>query len=237
MPPFSRDNPSPDYASLIALYERMHREGFSRDTDVTGDKTDPEHAFPGQSLHRWLLHISSLITVTGAQTVLDYGSGKGQQYEKPVQNGGDILAPSIQDLWDVEDVVCFDPGVSELNVLPTKTFDAVIATDVLEHVPESDVFWVVDELFSLAGKFVFASIPCYRAAATLPDGRNAHITIRPPLWWLGVFQSAQSRKPDVQFSTAYLIPVKGQESQKKIEFLHSFDSASIDFSMLDHGPG
>jgi len=211
----------------------MHTDGFCRDTDVQGDKTDPDHAFPGQSLHRWLKHIASLIRLTDSKTVLDYGSGKGEQYGREVRDGPNILAPAIQDLWSVKSIRCFDPGVDQLDKLPDQNFDAVIATDVLEHVPESDVFWVVDELFSFADKFVFASIPCYRAAAVLPDGRNAHITIRPPLWWLGVFQSAQSRQPDVQFSTSYIIPIKGAGDKKKIEYLHSFRSAPLDFTLLE----
>jgi hypothetical protein len=150
-----------------------------------------------------------------------------------VRTSKGILAPSIKSLWNVDNITCFDPGVKGSDILPTRSFDAVIATDVLEHVPENDVFWVVDELFSLSERFVFASIPCYRAAAILPDGRNAHITIRSPLWWLGVFQSARARRPHVDFSTVFLIPIKGQDHKKKIDYLHSFGSQEIDFSMIE----
>lgn len=232
MAPFSRENPSPDYIKLLAHYGQMHAEGFSRDTGGETQFADPDHAFTGQSLHRWLQHIASLISLTGSRSVLDYGSGKGLQYASDVRVGDDVIAPSIKELWNVDEITCFDPGVPELNALPTREFDAVVATDVLEHVPESDVFWVVEELFSFSRRFVFASIPCYRAAATLPDGRNAHITLRPPMWWLGVFQGAQSRWPEIQFSTAYLIPVKDQDDKKKVEYLHSFGSVDVDFTML-----
>lgn len=229
---FSRNNPSPDYIELVALYGQMHAKGFVRDIVGQEEFTDADHAFPGQNLHPWLQHIASLVYLTGSKSVLDYGSGKGLQYASDVRVGSDVLASSIKDFWNIEEIVCFDPGVPELNAIPTRQFDAVIATDVLEHVPESDVFWVVDELFSFADKFVFASIPCYRAAAILPDGRNAHITLRSPLWWFGVFQSAKSRWPGVEFSTVYLIPVKGQDEKKKVEYLHSFGSVDINFTML-----
>ena len=199
MTPYSRDNPSADYVTLLNQYRQMHSEGFSRDTDIEGDFSDPDHAFPGKSLHRWLAHVASIISITKSKNVLDYGSGKGLQYEFPVVNGSEVLAQTIQEFWGIEEIACFDPGVPELDVLPNRRFGGVVATDVLEHIPESDVFWVVDELFSLAEHFVFASIPCVPAAAVLPDGRNAHITLKPPLWWLGVFQSTQARYPSVYF--------------------------------------
>ncbi|MBP02478.1 MAG: hypothetical protein CMM25_06690 [Rhodospirillaceae bacterium] len=233
MAPYSRSNPSSEYKELIKMYSNMHADGFNRDTSIEGDFTEGQSAFSGQSLRRWLKHIGSLIKITGSGSVLDYGSGKGLQYQSEVRTAEGLLAPSIGSLWGVDDITCFDPGVKGSSVLPNKPFDAVIATDVLEHVPEDDIFWVVDELFSFSKKFVFASIPCYRAAATLPDGRNAHITIRSPLWWLGVFQSARARRPNVHFSTVFLIPIKGQDHKKKVDYLHSFGNEKIDFSMIE----
>lgn len=233
MQPYSRSNPSSEYQKLTNMYGQMHQEGFSLDAGTGMERTDSEHAFPGQNLHRWLQHIRSLIELTESKTMLDYGSGKGRQYEAGVRVGHQIIAPSIQSLWQVDEITCFDPGVPEISSLPDGTFDGVIATDVLEHVPEDDVFWVVNELFAHAEKFVFASIPCYLASATLPDGRNAHITLRSPYWWLGVFQSARAQRPEIHFSLVFLIPIKGQDDHKKVEYLHSFGKAALDFTMLE----
>lgn len=233
MQPYSRSNPSAEYQKLTRMYGQMHEKGFSREPGTGLERNDPEHAFPGQSLHRWLQHIRSLVELTKSKTILDYGSGKGQQYKTDVRVGHQTIAPSIQSLWRVEEITCYDPGVPQISTIPDCTFDGVIATDVLEHVPEDDVFWVVNELFAHAAKFVFASIPCYLAAATLPDGRNAHITLRSPHWWLGVFQSARAQKPKINFSLVFLIPIKGHNDQKKVEYLHSFGKAALDFTVLD----
>jgi hypothetical protein len=40
----------------------------------------PEQTFAGQSLPRQAPHIKRLIQQTAAQSILDYGSGKGHQY-------------------------------------------------------------------------------------------------------------------------------------------------------------
>jgi hypothetical protein len=66
----------------------------------------------------------------------------------------------------------------------------VICTDVLEHCPEEDLPWIVGELFGYARLFVFANVACYPAMKTLPNGENAHCTIRPVEFWREIFQNA-----------------------------------------------
>ena len=61
--------------------------------------------------------------------------------------------------------------------------DLVVCTDVLEHCPPEDVPWIVEELFMLARKFVFANIACYPARKYLRNGENAHCTVAPVEWW------------------------------------------------------
>lgn len=55
----------------------------------------------------------------------------------------------------------------------------MICTDVLEHCPEEDIPWIVDELFAFARKFVYANIACFPARKQLPSGGNAHCTVKP----------------------------------------------------------
>ena len=73
--PYSRDNPSPRYRELTELYRRLHREG-ERNLGLA-----PEETYPGVSLLPHLARIKALIDTAGARTVLDYGCGKGMQYE------------------------------------------------------------------------------------------------------------------------------------------------------------
>ena len=75
----------------------------------------------------------------------------------------------------------------------------MVCFDVLEHIFVADVPRVIREIFSLARSLVVVNIACYSARATLPNGENAHITVRPPLWWKGVFDSIAVEFPSVAF--------------------------------------
>ncbi len=75
--------------------------------------------------------------------------------------------------------------------------DAVICFDVLEHIHILDVNKVIRDLFDHADKLLVINVACYSAAALLPNGENAHITVRQPLWWKGVVDSISIDYPHV----------------------------------------
>jgi hypothetical protein len=163
----------------------MHRDGDLR-RGVPAERT-----FDGKSLPRQAHRIRKLIGSTGARTILDYGSGKGDQYlpAKVMENGASRWN-SIQEYWGVESIRCYDPGHAPFSALPQARFDGVICTDVLEHCPQDDLPWIVGELFAFARLFVFANVACYPAVKTPPNGENAHCTIRPVEFWREVFEQA-----------------------------------------------
>jgi len=130
--------------------------------------------------------IKRLVDATGARTLLDYGAGKGMQYELgriDVEENGEHRQLTVKEYWGVDEIVCYDPAYTPFSNLPARKFDAVICTDVLEHCPEQDIPWILDEMFAYANKFVFALAACYPAKKQLPDGENAHCTIKPAEWW------------------------------------------------------
>ena len=71
----------------------------------------------------------------------------------------------------------YDPAYEEHSTLPDRKFDAVISTDVLEHIPEADLGWVLREMYSKAEKMVFLNVACFPALKKLKDGSNAHVSI------------------------------------------------------------
>jgi hypothetical protein len=154
----------------------------------------PERTFPGGSLLAQAHHVRRLVAETGAGSLLDYGSGKGAQY-RPAQlaDAEGRRWPSVQEYWGVERIACYDPAYEPFSRPPAGRFDGVISTDVLEHCPEDDLAWIIAELFARADKFVFASIACHPAVKRLPNGENAHCTVRAPEYWSALFASAAAR--------------------------------------------
>ena len=186
---YSRLQPSPRYRDLNAQYRRMHTasEPFQG--------IDPKITFLGLSLLRHAARIRALLRATQCESVLDYGCGKGRQYElRNVDLGPDGCCESIADYWDAF-VHCYDPAFPPFSTLPAGTFNAVISTDVLEHCPEEDVPWILDEMFGYADRLVFANVACYPAKQHLPSGENAHTTVRPGEWWLAAMEQAAARHP------------------------------------------
>lgn len=146
--------------AVIDQYKEMHK--------------NPKR-FPGYSAKSYVAEIKELIDSTGAETMLDYGCGKGYQY----------LNKRIHELWGGMLPQCYDPAVTFLDTKPyaTSRFDGVMCTDVLEHVPVEEINDVLFDLFHYADKFVFMAIATFPARKTLPDGRNCHLTVKSEAWW------------------------------------------------------
>jgi hypothetical protein len=197
---YTRHSPSPRYRYLAEQYRTMHAEG---DTNA-GIPT--EEMFPGYSLMNWVVRIRELIAQTGAQNLLDYGSGKGQQYDMLDAQRRQTLggAESVLDYWGVDEVRCYDPNYAPYSKLPEGRFDGVICTDVLEHCPEEDIGWILGEIFGYASRFVFAVVASYPAAKLLPDGSNAHCTIQSAEWWQAQLDAAGQAHPVERYEVALL---------------------------------
>lgn len=137
---------------------------------------DPKR-YRGNLQPYFINQITDLVQRRKARTLLDYGSGKGNQYHEHQQHNawGGILPH------------CYDPGVPAYSIKSTASFDGVICTDVMEHIPTTHVDWVLRDVCAYANKFAFFCIFTDSAKAKLPDGRNAHLTIKEPWWWNALF--------------------------------------------------
>lgn len=194
---FTRANPSPRYRALLEGYRTMHADG-EKFMNVA-----PVDTFPGFTLLSEAHHIKRVIDRTGALNVLDYGSGKGRQYDaRGVRLASGEVAESIVDYWGIDYVHCYDPSVASFSSPPQGTFHGVVSTDVLEHCPEEDLPWIVTEMFAYAERFLYASVACFPAKKRLPSGENAHCTIRPPEWWAELFRRIAAGAPGVYWEVS-----------------------------------
>lgn len=141
--------------------------------------------------------IRVLVAATGAKTLLDFGSGTGVQYDKYKRH----------ELFGIQaaNITCYDPGIPGFSTKPEEDFDCVISTDVLEHIPEDELPEALEYIFDRATKFVYLAIFCGLAIKTLPDGSNAHCTIKPPSWWKALITTYN--KKNIPLYCDYRIPV------------------------------
>jgi len=189
---FSQDRTSQRFQDILAQYATMHDEG------APDEGLGPQQTFDGHSLPRHVERIKGLVEATGAQTVLDYGSGKATYY-KDIANEPPGSRYKTHPAWGNPRVTCYDPGYAPFADLPQGKFDGVISTDVLEHIPEEDIPWVLHRLFRFADKFVYGVAACYPARKFLPNGENAHCTVHDPDWWAGQFRRVSKCYPGVRW--------------------------------------
>jgi hypothetical protein len=102
-------------------------------------------------------------------SILDYGCGQSRLLD-------------ILDLGYPVDLIRYDPAIPKWATKPGTVVDLLINVDVLEHIEEHDLDAVLSEMASLCRNAIVI-IDTKPASAILPDGRNAHVTIRPQAWW------------------------------------------------------
>lgn len=95
----------------------------------------------------------------------------------------------------------FDPAIPAYDTPPSGPVDAVICTDVLEHIPEENVIEFLGKIRTLTGNAYF-NVSVREAFENLPNGENAHCTVKPAKWWgqkiantFGVARRASSNDP------------------------------------------
>ena len=154
---------------LLKLYETMVIEGYKRQ-----DGSKVENAYNDFELQKFRNICKEHISHPSIKTVLDYGGG-GSDWDKEgfePSNGA-----SAKQFFDVNTVTTFEPARNQMD---KKHSDCVVCMDVLEHIFLTDIANLVDELFSLTKKLLVINVACYKAAALLPNGENAHTTVRRP---------------------------------------------------------
>ena len=176
-------------AELIKFFEIMATEGFHR-TD--GTKVPAEFAYNSFQLKKFRQLCKGYFFSNKISTVLDYGGG-GSDWN--ASNFDDTNAMSAKQFFNVASVCNFEPARGLKQKIIS---DAVVCMDFLEHIFIEDIPNVLGELFSLATKLLVVNVACYKAAALLPNGDNAHITVRSPDWWKGAIDIVSANYPNVQ---------------------------------------
>lgn len=126
--------PSADYERALELSKEQHRES----------KT-----FSGKFIRPYRGQIKSIIDRLGCKSMIDYGCGKGLQYEWVDPEG-----LTLEQYWGMT-VVKYDPAHPKFEAEPAGPADIVICSHVLSIIPLPDIEWVIDRIYALANKAVF----------------------------------------------------------------------------------
>ena len=149
----------------------MTSEYYKESVRLGTEFQENNKSWAGYDVVKYQKKIKDLVDRYGAQTILDYGCGKGLQYKDklPYGGAGHELPP---EQWKTFDqylgvtVYCYDPCVAGFEQLPPKgtKFDGVICTQVLNSIPDADMSWVRERLESYATKFCFIGVNFQREA-------------------------------------------------------------------------
>jgi len=120
----------------------------------------------GTSSRKFVEQVRHLSDKLETRDILDYGCGKcflQKGLPFPIQN--------------------YDPCIPEWDHRPYAA-DIVVCTDVLEHIEPECLEDVLADLASLTKKIALFNVACRPAKKFLQDGRNAHLIVENPNWWV-----------------------------------------------------
>ena len=114
------------------------------------------------------------------KSVLDFGSGKGSMKLWLDEH----LMKKVRAAVEIYE---YDPGLPGKDILPSRQFDLIISSDVLEHVEPEMIEETIAWMQSHSDRFLYHHIACDPAGITLPDGRNVHLITEGLDWWMDKF--------------------------------------------------
>lgn len=127
----------------------------------------------GSIAHTIFPIIGPIIKELKSKSVFDYGCGK-QYLKDPIEKMGISYEG-------------YDPAIKKYSNLDiSKKYDTVICIDVMEHIEQEYQHKIMQDIAALASKNVIFTICPIEAKKVLSDGRNAHVCIAGPSYWLNL---------------------------------------------------
>lgn len=123
------------------------------------------------------------------KTILDYGCGSGNMMQ------------AVKKLCTDVEPLGYDPGVEQYSQFPSKV-DMIYSVDVLEHIEPDNLVSSLKVLWNTANLH-YHNIACHPAKKTLPDGRNCHLIVENPDWWLSVIKSTLDDSWTITYTNVY----------------------------------
>lgn len=200
---------------------------FSKDYDTALRQTQRFHArekgFSGRFMIRYIDDVRTIALAHKAKSMLDYGCGRGAQYEQPLEIDGRFV--TVEEYLQIQDITKYDPGYPPFSREPSGRFDLVICTQVLGSIPIGDLQAVLDRLFSYAIRAVYIGEVLNDAPRKKLHHALASAGKMPHAWtreqWADQIRQAAARHPTV---AAYLRTKDKRKGQPKgVKILDTFN--------------
>ncbi len=123
------------------------------------------------------------------KTIVDYGCGAGN------------MMRAVKSACSFVETFGYDPGVEQYAQFPTRV-DMIYSVDVLEHIEPTNLISSLKTLWNTAD-IHYHNIACHPAKKNLPDGKNCHLIIEKPDWWLAMIKSTIDDKWKITYTNVY----------------------------------
>jgi len=123
----------------------------------------------GTSSVKSLRFLRPEIAVLHPGSILDFGCGQS------------IFLDCLELDYDVK-LHRYDPAIPAYATLPEDKVDLLVCIDVLEHIEERELDKTLSGICSACRDALFI-MDTRKANHTLPDGRNAHVSLHTHDWW------------------------------------------------------
>ena len=157
-------------AKRFTSWQHLAKQAISKEYSTLMSQMHSDKATFGGDIKAFRV-IDRLIIKYKIKSIIDYGCGKGD------------LMFNIREKYPKIEVFGFDPGNPDFAILPTKQYQMIITSDVMEHIEPrflNNVLEHINSLFTDIGYFYIATSPSKK---DLSNGRNAHLIVAGPDYW------------------------------------------------------
>lgn len=137
-------------------------------------------------------------------TILDFGCGTAVHWHKhtlvnKTKSLMTVLGEKVQGFYR------YDPAVDIYSKKPTTKFDLVVCSDVLEHIPDSELQSFIQEasLYVADEGMLMFSVSTTPSKNSFLSGENMHINIKSPDEWVALLKKYSTTKINVLFNGKY----------------------------------
>jgi hypothetical protein len=131
----------------------------------------------GVSSNKRYAFLKRVLKEAAPSTILDYGCGNSRLCDRAAEDFG-ITGYR------------FDPAIPAHATIPSEALEGVdllFCVHVLEHLDEPEIREALAQ-FQVLAKESYIEVPLRAARLILPNGENAHTTVKPRSWWLALFK-------------------------------------------------